>query len=132
MNMDCFCLSNSAVHFPSCGKTNDKILFLNHNKVHLANYTPSGNINQTAAKSQGCAQDPGVPTPPKLLAPASKVPTPPASPPLPNATAYTTILMELTCLAPATTSTSFLDTVSPTTSTVAMELTQPLNIMIHT
>ena len=94
------------------------------------NVERKSNINQTAAKSQGCAQDPSVPTPPKSPAPASKGPTPPGS--LPNATIYTIVSMEFTCLAPATTSSSYLDIVSPTTSTVAMELTQPFNTMIHT
>ena len=39
--------------------------------------------------------------------------------------------MELTCQQPATTSRSFLDIVFPTTSSVAMELTDSLNATIH-
>ena len=81
-------------------------------------------------KTQVCQRIQSVPTLPKSLAPASKGPTPP--PPLPNATIYTIGSMESTCLAPATTSSFYLDIVSPTTSTVAMELTQPFNAMIHT
>ena len=64
--------------------------------------------------------------PPPTTSPAS-----PASPPLPETTTYTTVLMELTCQQPPTTSCSLVDLAYPTPSSIAMELTEPLNSTIH-